>query len=49
MQVVKAAEEGKFDVIVVGHGRESKLRELFLGSTSERVAHMAKCAVLIVK
>jgi nucleotide-binding universal stress UspA family protein len=48
-QIVIAAQEGNFDVIVVGHGKEGRIRELFLGGTSERVAHMARCAVLIVK
>jgi len=48
-QIVIAATEGNFDVVVVGHSGESRIRELFLGGTSERVAHLARCAVLIVK
>jgi len=48
-QIVEATKEGVFDVVVVGHGGESKLREMFLGGTSERVAHSASCAVIIVK
>ena len=48
-QIVETATQGNFDVIVLGHGSESRFRELFLGGTSERVAHMARCAVLIVK
>jgi nucleotide-binding universal stress UspA family protein len=48
-QIVATAAEGNFDVVVVGHGSESRIRELFLGGTSERVAHLARCAVLIVK
>jgi nucleotide-binding universal stress UspA family protein len=48
-QIVAAANEGSFDVVVLGHGGEGRLRELFLGGTSERVAHSARCAVLIVK
>jgi nucleotide-binding universal stress UspA family protein len=48
-QIVVEASEGKFDVVVLGHGGEGRLRELFLGGTSERVAHLARCAVLIVK
>ncbi len=48
-QIVAAAAEGNFDVVVLGHGGEGRLREFFLGSVSERVAHLAKCAVLIVK
>jgi nucleotide-binding universal stress UspA family protein len=48
-QIVAAANEGKFDVVVLGHGGAGRLKEMFLGGTSERVAHLAKCAVLIVK
>lgn len=48
-QIVVTAAEGKFDLIVLGHGGEGRLQELFLGGTSERVAHLARCAVLIVK
>jgi nucleotide-binding universal stress UspA family protein len=48
-QIVLAAKEGGFDVVVVGHGGESRLREMFLGGTSERVAHLASCPVIIVK
>jgi nucleotide-binding universal stress UspA family protein len=48
-QIVITAQEGNFDVIVVGHGGESRIRELFLGGTSERVAHQARCVVIIVK
>ena len=48
-QIIEAATRGKFDLIVVGHGEDSKIEEFFLGSTSERVAHQAKCAVLIIK
>jgi len=28
---------------------ESEIKEFLIGSTSERVVHQAKCAVLIVK
>lgn len=48
-QIVAAANEGSFDMVVLGHGGEGRFRELFLGGTSERVAHSARCAVLIVK
>ncbi len=48
-RIVAAAAEGNFDIVVLGHGGEGRLRELFLGSVSERVAHLSKCAVLIVK
>ena len=48
-QIVAIATERSFDVVVVGHGGEGRIRELFLGGTSERVAHLARCVVVIVK
>ena len=48
-QIVEATKKDVFDVVVVGHGGENRLREMFLGGTSERVAHSARCSVLIVK
>jgi nucleotide-binding universal stress UspA family protein len=48
-QIVEAAKEGGFDVVVVGHRGLSRLSEIFLGGVSERVAHLASCAVIIIK
>lgn len=48
-QIVATAADGGFDMVFVGHGGEGRLRELFLGGVSERVAHLARCAVVIVK
>jgi len=48
-EIVAAAQEGKFDLIVIGHRGLSKLRELLLGAVSEGVSHKAPCPVLIVK
>jgi nucleotide-binding universal stress UspA family protein len=48
-QIVETAANGQFNLIIIGHKGESKFNEFLLGSTSERVAHQAKCAVLIVK
>jgi nucleotide-binding universal stress UspA family protein len=48
-QIVATAKQGGFDVIVVGHRGLSRLSEFFLGGVSERVAHLASCAVVIVK
>ena len=48
-QIIETAANGAFDLIVVGHFGESEIKEFFLGSTSERVVHQARCAVLIVK
>ena len=48
-QIIETAANGGFDLIVVGHMGESGIKEFLLGSTSERVAHQARCAVLVVK
>lgn len=48
-QIVETAANGGFDLIVVGHMGESGIKEFLIGSTSERVVHQARCAVLIVK
>ena len=49
LEIVNVAKEGGFDVVVVGHRGLGKVKELFLGSTSEKVAHLASCSVIIVK
>jgi nucleotide-binding universal stress UspA family protein len=46
-QIVETAANGQFDLIVIGHRGDRKIKELFLGSTSEKVAHTARCPVLI--
>jgi nucleotide-binding universal stress UspA family protein len=48
-QIIATAADGGFDLIVLGHLGESEIKEFLIGSTSERVVHQAKCAVLIVK
>ncbi len=48
-EIVTVAEEGKFNLVVVGHRGLSKLKELLLGSVSEGVSHKAPCPVLIVQ
>jgi nucleotide-binding universal stress UspA family protein len=48
-QIIATAVNGGFDLIVVGHMGDSPIKEFLLGSTSERVVHQARCAVLIVK
>ena len=48
-QIVETATNGQFDLIVLGHRGNSKISEFFLGSTSEKVAHTARCPVLIIK
>lgn len=48
-EIVAVAQEGKFDLVIVGHRGLSKLKELFMGAVSEGVSHRATCPVLIVK
>ncbi len=48
-QIIETAVNGAFDLIVMGHFGESEIKEFLLGSSSERVVHQAKCAVLIIK
>jgi nucleotide-binding universal stress UspA family protein len=49
LEIVALAKEGDFDVVVVGHRGMSKVRELFLGNISDRVAHLLACTVIIVR
>ena len=49
LEIVNTAKEGGFDAVVVGHRGLGKMKELFLGSISEKVAHLAPCPVIIVK
>jgi nucleotide-binding universal stress UspA family protein len=48
-KIIEAADEGKFDLIVLGSRGIGRIKEIFLGSTSDRVADEAMCSVLIVK
>jgi nucleotide-binding universal stress UspA family protein len=38
-----------FDLIVIGHKGLSRVHEVFMGTTSERIVNLAKCPVLIVQ
>ncbi len=49
LEIVNTAKDEDFDVVVVGHRGVGKMRERFLGSLSEKVAHSAACTVIIVK
>ncbi|MGC8837825.1 MAG: universal stress protein [Anaerolineae bacterium] len=48
-EIVRAAKEGGFDLIVVGHRGLSPAKALLLGSVSNHVASHAPCSVLIVR
>ncbi len=48
-EIVRAANEGKFDLIVIGARGISHIREMLLGSVTDGVLHHAHCAVLVIK
>ncbi len=48
-EIVNAAREGNFDLIVMGARGISKIKELLLGSVSDGVIRHASCPVLVVK
>jgi nucleotide-binding universal stress UspA family protein len=47
--ICEAAEREGYDTIVVGSRNLGGIKRLLLGSVSERVAHRAKCDVLIAR
>jgi len=47
--LVDYAQEGGFDLLVLGHAGHSSLWGLFLGTTSDKVVRHAPCSVLIVR
>jgi nucleotide-binding universal stress UspA family protein len=48
-RIVEVAEEGHYDLIVLGSRGLSEFKRFLLGSVSDRVSHHAHCPVLIVK
>jgi nucleotide-binding universal stress UspA family protein len=48
-EIVKMAESGQYDLIIIGSRGLSAPKKLFLGSVSQRVLNEAKCPVLVVK
>jgi nucleotide-binding universal stress UspA family protein len=47
--IVEVAQEGHFDLIMVGHSGLSGVWAKFLGTTAEKVSRHAPCSVLIVR
>jgi len=47
--VCRVAEEGGYDLIVMGSRGLSEVRAFFLGSVSDKVSHHAPCPVLVVR
>lgn len=48
-EIVTQADEGEFDLIVMGNKGRSALRDLLIGSVAQRVLALAKTPVLLVK
>lgn len=49
MEVLRHAEKGGFDLVVVGVRSIGGVRRLLLGSVSGSIVHKSRCAVLVVK
>jgi nucleotide-binding universal stress UspA family protein len=47
--IVRFAEEGQFDLIVVGHSGVSGVWGRFLGGTADKIVRHAPCDVLVVR
>jgi nucleotide-binding universal stress UspA family protein len=47
-EIVRVAEEGGYELIVVGSRGRGPVGELLLGSVSRAVARIASCSVLVV-
>jgi nucleotide-binding universal stress UspA family protein len=48
-EIVRAANDGNFDLIVIGARGLSHIKEMFLGGVTDAVIHHAHCAVLVIK
>jgi nucleotide-binding universal stress UspA family protein len=47
--ICRAAEEGSYDLIIMGSRGLSEVSAFFLGSVSDKVSHHAHCPVLLVR
>jgi nucleotide-binding universal stress UspA family protein len=47
--IVRFAERGEFDLLVLGHSGHSGVWGTFLGGTAEKIVRHAKCSVLVVR
>jgi nucleotide-binding universal stress UspA family protein len=47
--IVKLADDGGYDLIVVGHSDHSEMWGRLLGDTADRISDHSHCSVLIVK
>ncbi len=48
-ELLRTAEEGKYDMIIMGRRGLGSLRGLFMGSVSQKISNLADCAVITVK
>ena len=48
-EIVKTARDGRFDFIVLGAKGISEIKEISLGSVSEKVLRNAPCSVIVIK
>jgi nucleotide-binding universal stress UspA family protein len=48
-EILKAAREGNFSLIVIVARGVSKIQELLMGSVSDGVTRLAPCPVLVVR
>jgi len=48
-EIIRTAEEGKFDLIVIGAKGHSLLRNLMIGSVTDAVVRNASCPVFVVR
>ena len=48
-EIVKAAEEGGYGTVVLGHAGHGRLEALLLGSVAKHVIDHAHCSVLVVR
>ncbi|WP_428908359.1 universal stress protein [Niallia sp. Krafla_26] len=49
IQIVKKAEEGNYQLIIMGSRGLGNIKGLMLGSVSQRVSQLSHCPVLIIK
>jgi len=47
--IIEAANDGNFDVVVLGHRGIGKFKGIFVGSISEKVARSLSCTVILVR
>ncbi|MEM3458838.1 MAG: universal stress protein [Candidatus Bathyarchaeia archaeon] len=48
-EIIRAAKEGNYDLIVIGARGISRVREMLLGSVTDGVIHHVSCPVLVIK